>query len=573
MVALKIETFGGMVPRADPHLLSDNMAELTDNAWLQSGALEPMREPKQVYTCSSSAVTRVFRVPLVDAHNLIDSHWLEFINPDVEVIRNPTADDVYDRYYWAGEDGLPPMYNTRARILNNDPAFKLGIPTPLAGPTVTPPAGGTPISRAYVVTYVSAYGEEGAPSDPTSGTGDSAGTWTIGLPVPTAGQTANRNITRKYIYRTITSSAGVATYFFVADVPIAQTTFSDNIPDTTVSGNNELQSMFWTEPPSDLKGWIPMPNGMVVAFRGEELWFCEPYRLHAWPVSYTLTTNYPIVGLGVLGQTVFVMTEVHTYAATGVNPAAMTMSTISRTEPITSRGSIVNTQAGVLYSSTNGLILATPAGTTNVTDTTIGKDNWNTLFQVERIRAAKLGTYYYCFGRYGGAIFQSDAFQNDAFQVTDYKGSQSGAMIGFTDPRLGYLGLSSEEPTGNVFNDMWTDEVLVLREGKVFQIDISETQPYGTYRWRSKIFQTPKVDNFEAVKIFYRNPNNDPTATSVLYTYADGRLVSTRTLPKSGEMMRLPSGFKADFWQFEVEGKAIIYNIQIATSARELLRV
>jgi hypothetical protein len=35
-------------------------------------------------------------------------------------------------------------------------------------------------------------------------------------------------------------------------------------------------------------------------------------------------------------------------------------------------------------------------------------------------------------------------------------------------------------------------------------------------------------------------------------------------------MMRLPSGFKADFWQVEVTTKVPISSIQMATSAKEL---
>ena len=52
--------------------------------------------------------------------------------------------------------------------------------------------------------------------------------------------------------------------------------------------------------------------------------------------------------------------------------------------------------------------------------------------------------------------------------------------------------------------------------------------------------------------------------------YADGRLVMTRELRTSGELWRLPSGFKADFWQFEIEAIVEIDNIQAATSPTEL---
>ena len=54
--------------------------------------------------------------------------------------------------------------------------------------------------------------------------------------------------------------------------------------------------------------------------------------------------------------------------------------------------------------------------------------------------------------------------------------------------------------------------------------------------------------------------------------YADDRLVMTREIRKSGELMRLPSGFKADYWQIEFETVVRINSVQFATSVKELLK-
>jgi hypothetical protein len=51
------------------------------------------------------------------------------------------------------------------------------------------------------------------------------------------------------------------------------------------------------------------------------------------------------------------------------------------------------------------------------------------------------------------------------------------------------------------------------------------------------------------------------------------RLRFVKTLVKPGEQFRLPSGFRCDFIQFELEGQLLIHNMQIATSARELREV
>ena len=46
----------------------------------------------------------------------------------------------------------------------------------------------------------------------------------------------------------------------------------------------------------------------------------------------------------------------------------------------------------------------------------------------------------------------------------------------------------------------------------------------------------------------------------------------TRELRETGELMRLPSGFKADFWQIELEAVVSIDSVQMATSVKELMK-
>ena len=63
----------------------------------------------------------------------------------------------------------------------------------------------------------------------------------------------------------------------------------------------------------------------------------------------------------------------------------------------------------------------------------------------------------------------------------------------------------------------------------------------------------------------------NPTAQyGIVRFYADNNLIATRELRRSGEQLRLPSGFKSDYWQIEFEGTVHVYSIQVATSAKEL---
>ena len=110
-----------------------------------------------------------------------------------------------------------------------------------------------------------------------------------------------------------------------------------------------------------------MPNGFLVAFDkpvpdtagvlvgGNNVYMCEAYHFHAWPPQYKYATETPIVGLGVLGQTCVVCTQGYPATVTGIKPASCAFTKATTGEPCLSRGSIVSTPQGVIYSSQNGL--------------------------------------------------------------------------------------------------------------------------------------------------------------------------------------------------------------------------
>ncbi|HLL28961.1 MAG TPA: hypothetical protein VKT73_15095 [Xanthobacteraceae bacterium] len=594
MVAKLIDRFGGMVPAVDDRLIPDAAAALSRNTWLYSGKLMGIPTPKLLHTCVLSNCGRVFRLPksYTDPKHFADSDWLEFSDVNTDVLRSPVVGDTFDRYYWASSSSSP-KYNTRARITAGSPEFLLGIPAPSTPPGVSASGGSSSVtdSRAYVTTWVSAYGEEGQPSPPTNLTGKIDDTWHITLPTPDAGDLGtNRNLTKVRIYRTVTASTGQATFFFVAELPIATASYDDTLSDTVVSEASELESTNWSPPPSDLQGITAMPNGMFVGFRGNELWFCEPYRPHAWPALYTITTEYPIIGLGVTGQTLIACTQGFPTAFSGVNPASVTESKIQSFEPCESRGSILSSVEGVYYASPNGLILCTAYGAINVTRTMLTKDKWQSLATLTTLRSARLGQAYLGFGSPRVGVFQSNAFQSNAVPSQDFGDSRSGVLIDPTDARVAFNVLTSDDPTFNIFNDTWSGEIFIIRNNEVQWLDFADdAQPREPFLWRSKIFQTTQKKSFEALKIYFEVPDGtapqnpvrdtDPVQTladdqyGIVRVYADNNLKLTREIRTSGELMRLPSGFKADFWQFEIEARVNIFSFQVATSSKELANV
>ena len=272
--------------------------------------------------------------------------------------------------------------------------------------------------QGYVYTWVTAYGEEGPPSPPAIVNGWSNATWTVSLfqPEPEnlgvpyvdgdgVTQQPVRNITTTRLYRSISDQGGQGTYFLVAEFPVTQATFEDAIGDEVVSLNSQLSSLNWFEPPQELQGFKTFPNGIAVGWKSNEIWFSEPYRPHAWPPGYVLTTEFPVVGVGIAGQSIIVCTQGSPYLITGVNPSSMSLTKINLPEPCLHRGSIISTDTTVLYVSQNGLMQISSSGMgDNMTEGWISRERWQELTPQKNIRAVKHATSYFAFGRWRGQI-------------------------------------------------------------------------------------------------------------------------------------------------------------------------
>lgn len=577
MVAIRLQNFGGMIPAVDAKLLPENASSNAVNAWMPEGKLTGLRVPRQIYTLQNVGTRSVFRIPKAqpDVVHIEDSWWLEFLAANTTCVPNPNSapGSIDPGYYFA--DGVNPVgYTTLSRVSAGDPNLVLGIPNPTVAPTLSIAGGsGSPEARAYIYTWVSAYGEEGPPSPAsivTTGLNDA--TWTVGLTVPSGGEMANRDLVSTNIYRTVTNVQGVATYFFVANVSIATTTYADSALSVDIVNNNELTSLLYTAP-TLLQGLVTMPNGILVGWIRNDLWFSQPFLPHAWPASYQISVPYPIVGLAVYGQTLCVLTEGLPYQCTGSDPSVMTLAQIPFPYPCTSQGSIVTSASGIYYAAPNGIALITPGGGGLATTKLLTKEKWQKYLTVRSLNAALIGSMYYTFSGVGEGCFEPTAFENSAFETEDFTGTKNGALIDLTDQRIAMSLLQYATPTYNVLTDVWTDEVLIIQNGMVLMVDITDAAVPGNYSWRSKIFQLPKIGNLGACKIFYVLPPGVDNPSATLTVYADGINRAVITLPTSGQMFRLPTGFTADTYQFEIDGNLWIQNVQIASSPKELATV
>lgn len=179
MGAFRITGFSGLVPRLAKQLLAGNQAQVATNCKLTSGDLRPRSGPllKEAPVIDND-IASMF---LMEKDGV--EKWLVW-DRDVNVARSPVAGNTTRRFYYTG-DGEPRTsdFDTATAGVGPYPAgcFVLGVTPPLTKPTVSPSGGtGATVSRAYVYTYVTPWGEESAPSPASTVTsGKVDATWAL----------------------------------------------------------------------------------------------------------------------------------------------------------------------------------------------------------------------------------------------------------------------------------------------------------------------------------------------------------------------------------------------------------
>jgi hypothetical protein len=245
----------------------------------------------------------------------------------------------------------------------------------------------------------------------------------------------------------------------------------------------------------------------------------------------------------------------------------MTMQKINVIEPCLSQGSIVAGTQGVYYASPNGLALVNPAGVSLITKQIIGTRVWKNLVDPHGLRAV----------RYSGIYIAFDC-SKDA--------GQFGGIIDPTDQRVAFCRLSNDVPVDNVLIDVWSGRFLVLSGGVIYEFDPPDGAQQIVYSWKSKRFHAKKKTNFGTLKIYFDGiginplpgnpwsvanldtlPANEPLRFRV---WADDSLVFDQPLYNSGRQVSLPSGFKAEWWQFEIISQVNCVSVHMGVDARDL---
>ena len=621
---LSMTTFSGAAPKIGKTLLPDSFAQDANEVKLSSGELKPFYADQHIIDVPEDTV-KFYKYYIPDSSIEQNHVWLCF-NKDVNVAKGPIFDDANNRIILSGLDNelritdstLLPLVDSgkgyyQPITVSTKDTYILGIPR-LSNVTMDLANSVTNKenveSRSYVVALVREWSDGkldvGGLSDPASYIKDKVTYYTIdvatgeavtisNIVVPTSYYT-DYGIRKIYIYRSTVGSDGTATYGYVGEIvvdPVVTTyTFTDSRSAEDVE--ESAVSSEWDAPVKNLIGLTSLNNGVLAAYSGSDIYFSYPYQTHAWPYTYRVSVDYDIVGLGAFGNTLVVCTKGCPALVLVSDPASATLRAINEPFPCSNKNTIVSFASGVVFSYTGGLVWVNSTSPKYITASLLDKDSWKE-YDPDNLMCAGYSGKYVGVSlnpvKYHGIVVDIENINNG---ITSFYRSISGIWSDPESNALYFLILKSDGKKSIVLFDT--------------PVDFGD-QYYRTYNWRSKLFvsnqgiitlasarirmEEQKMGKMIITAYSYRANTingssfneldiNGPVDMSQMYKalenkssvmfiyYVDGIPRMTKMVRDSNPF-RLPSGFKGDTIEVEVESSSIIRSIELASSMGELM--
>lgn len=403
-------------------------------------------------------------------------------------------------------------------------------------------------TRFYLITLVTAWGEESAPS-PVSDilTVDQNDTVVIADPT---GYETDREIIGWRLYRSNTGSTETA--FQLVDVPLAAgydaankcMSFGYDLTDTLLDAElaSTLATTTWLPPPTNLRGLCGMSNGVMAGYFENMLCFCEPYVPYAWPVQYQQPTSGQIVGLGSFGQSVFVATQRTNYIASGSDSASMSMIELPSSQICVSARSIVSVETGVIFASPDGLCLADHSGIKVITEGLYTREDWLAIKPETIFAALHDGSYHF--------VYNTAGTGGDPSTSVCY-------ALDFTAAKLIKLDLQC-----SAFHADKAGDILYSVNGT------SITAMFGGGTKRTGVYRTGIINTGLQQPLAWLQVDSDFAANVTIKWYGDGTLRHTATVTSIAPV-RLPPGRYLEH-EIEISTTARVTSVMLAGSTQEL---
>lgn len=546
MPGFKLTRFSGKRPRVPEHLLASYEATIAENCDFAYGELRNTRSGLQLLTMSN------------EPKSVYTQNGTSFFtwDKDIDAVRSPLSKDTFNRLYYSGDGGIR-VTNRLSTKLNGGPpdvSYLVGTNRPTAPPTLSAPAvaeGATARTVAYVFTAVNIYDEEGPPSDPATVTTGVTSEVTV-----TVTKTSTPNyapIKTIRVYRTGTGTS-IASYFYAGSVNVngladGSYNFVDNTPAALLG---EVLSSTGNYPPdTGLQGLMSLPNGILCAWKGNEIHFSDAYRPWAWNPANVLTTQQAIVGGIAVGTGAVITTRGNPYLISGVSPDSMTASLLNIEQPGVSKWAIAVADGAVIYASHDGLVTINGgSGSLQQGAAFFTRETWR--------QAYDTGLSSMRFAVWDGRIVVYS--HDDIFAPFMIRFDEAdGAM---TDLPGLFASCS--------FVNVLTDQLYFASGSAIYQFNGGTAD---TATWQSGELVLPRPVNFGSAQIlsegewtfelwaYVINPTNGK------YEY---QLKHQASLIGGLESFRLPAGYEARRYRVKLYGTGSLREVRIATSNRDL---
>ncbi|HNF62074.1 MAG TPA: hypothetical protein PKZ20_10125 [Rhodocyclaceae bacterium] len=378
-------------------------------------------------------------------------------------------------------------------------------------------------TRAYTYTLVNNYGEEGPPAPALEVECGFNATLTVNIPPVAPNDYAPIQSIR--IYRT-SSGAAVTDYLYAGEVPLGTTSFSDeNAPGEL---GEVLATRGYNPPEYGLQGLCVLPNGVMCAFKDNEVHFSEPYLAYAWKEA-PMTTDGRVVGVCPAEGGVYVTTTKNPYFISGVTPDAMTQNKITAVQAGVAKGAICNIGPAVIYASHDGLVSARGVDVSmDWSFKFFTRDEWRSRFG-QRLSLMRLNAH-------------------DGHLIAWFTDGTPGFIMRYDETDPSFVRMSEPIYAATVHP---LADALYLVAGNVYEFKGAASR--RPFVWHSKDFVVGKPTNFGALQLIGQG-------AVTVRLFADGveRVVKSLTLgsPDSPVVVRLPAGFLARRWSIRFEGAA-----------------
>lgn len=551
MVGVVIDKFGGMAPSIQPSSLAENIAQLSVNSRVDSGALDGWHMPLQIEDVTTESEPRSLTKDVSSGGWVLSPfsiHREDSIVPEDEWER--VYESRFDPRY---SDSDPANLGSYPRVYVQGAEFRLGVPAPSNPPTVTragdPPEIDDPDADLvfYVFTYVTAQGEEGPPSPASIGVTRLNGqqvdvSGMVNLPGP-----YNMVAGSKRIYRSNTGS-GATAFQFVAEIDAVETTYSDTIE------NDLLQEVISTvefDPPPGpeaidgmLRHLVGLPNGVLAGHTRKSICFSEPFLPYAWPRSYYKTFSENIVSIAPLLDGLIILTDAKPYRVIGATPDSMSLEPMDSDQSCQSAMSVVDMGGLVIYAGADGLCVASGMQVNVATASYMEKRDW-LAYAPSTIRG----------------------FRYEGFYIGFFDSPVKGKAGFIFDPRdSSFHELDLHAHAG--FQDTDTNElVLAIRQGVTTTYSLKQFDAGAMkmpVRWKSRLWITPRKVALSAARV---QADSYPQTVKI---WADGYQVTLTV--EDDEAFRLPASLgKSKRYEFQFEGQGRIEYATFQESMQELI--